>query len=59
MLAILFPHMFEDVEYLLPDGAAGLDAHAMDIDGLRGDVDLMESSATLPIAGPSRLQLDS
>ena len=45
MLAILLPHLFEDVEYLLPDG--------MDVDMLNGD--LGDWSDEDQVAGPSRL----
>ncbi|KAL5520312.1 hypothetical protein ACEPAG_9526 [Sanghuangporus baumii] len=55
MLAILFPHLFEDVEYLLPeemnvdvDGVGMVNDGDFDVDGV-GDVNEQ------PIAGPSRL----
>ena len=39
MLAILFPHMFEELEYLLPDPRDGIQVY-------RGDREA-------PVAGPS------
>lgn len=59
MLAILFPHMYEDVEYLLPP--EDIEMNNGDIQGLEiggnGDFERtsrgMESNA---IAGPSRLR---
>ena len=55
MLAILFPHLFEDVEYLIPEDAN----MEMDIDALNGDfedrIDGEANDSLRPIAGPSRL----
>jgi len=56
MLAILFPHMFEDVEYLIPP----------DLEGQHPDVPSSSNKSTLSTrrvvhinaeAGPSRLPL--
>lgn len=44
MLAILFPHMFEDIEFLL-------EPQAMDLDVIPLDV-----ASQQPVAGPSRLR---
>lgn len=45
MMAILFPHMFEDIEYLVPAG---------EMDAVMTDV--TSSYPVIPVAGPSRLQ---
>ncbi|EJD05157.1 uncharacterized protein FOMMEDRAFT_81201 [Fomitiporia mediterranea MF3/22] len=58
MLAILFPHLFEDVEYLLPEGTEtdmlGGDFGDFD-DGNDGEDANAISEQTQPVAGPSRL----
>lgn len=51
MLAILFPHLFEEVEYLLPE-EAGVDMLNDDFDdGNDGEAGMNEQA----VAGPSRL----
>ncbi|KAF9484752.1 hypothetical protein BDN70DRAFT_849017 [Pholiota conissans] len=61
MLAILFPHMFEEVEFLLPSTALALSSRG----ALNGDVEMMDVIQRIPgdrdtnaRAGPSRLRLD-
>ena len=46
MLAILFPHLYEEIEYLLPGG--GEDVDMADVAD-----DFIDSQ---PVAGPSRLR---
>ena len=52
MLAILFPHMYEDLEYLLPDVNGGSQSHSVDHSTSDG---LFHDSAESIMAGPSRL----
>ncbi|KAH8114834.1 SNF2 family N-terminal domain-containing protein [Phellopilus nigrolimitatus] len=52
MLAILFPHLYEDVEYLLPDDE---DADMLDTGDHELESDAAERSDDQPVAGPSRL----
>lgn len=54
MLAILFPHLFEDVEYLLPE-EMNTDVGSMDVlnDG-DFDADGARDVTDQPVAGPSR-----
>lgn len=56
MLAVLFPHLFEDVRYLLPEGESqGLgDFLSGDFDEDTDNMVIMDDSRR-PIAGPSRL----
>ena len=55
MLAILFPHMFEDLEYLLPTAAMEIDVDYDVVSNMqyrdRGRIECMQ-----PAAGPSGLQ---
>ena len=53
MLAILFPHMFEELEYLLPETA--MEANA-DRDEVRPEAERFSRDCTQPVAGPSRLK---
>jgi E3 ubiquitin-protein ligase SHPRH len=61
MLAILFPHMYEDVEYLIPDATTtngtnvsmGPDAEGQSSE-TRSSVRPRQENA---VAGPSRLRL--
>jgi len=52
MLAILFPHMYEDLEYLLPEGLVGA---PMDVDGDVGVTVGRHAPHGGSQAGPSRL----
>ncbi|KAH7925001.1 hypothetical protein BV22DRAFT_1034512 [Leucogyrophana mollusca] len=51
MLAILFPHMFEEIEYLLPPG----DSAEQEIDAMQVDSPVRRHQYLNAIAGPSRL----
>lgn len=54
MLAILFPHLYEDVEFLVPTGAEGEDVDmAADEEEAERGADLADKQ---PVAGPSRLR---
>ena len=53
MLAILFPHMFEEVEYLVPPHVADRDVEMMDFEVPRRIMTGIEVNA---VAGPSRSQ---
>jgi E3 ubiquitin-protein ligase SHPRH len=60
MLAILFPHMYEDIEYLLPsaDGedASNDDSSSVDFGGSSRDVAARRQGRNVnAIAGPSRI----
>lgn len=44
MLAILFPHMYEEERYLIPDG----------VEDVEDDVVMEEAQPSMPVAGPSR-----
>ena len=57
MLAILFPHLFEDTEYLLPEGEVqetGGDQFVGDFEE-DNDESMDIDNSEQPIAGPSRL----
>lgn len=57
MLAILFPHLFEDIEYLLPEGEVqetGGDQFVGDFEE-DNDESMDIDNSEQPIAGPSRL----
>jgi E3 ubiquitin-protein ligase SHPRH len=49
MLAILFPHMFEDIEYLIPDEAR-VNGHN---DGAAGSSGEKNAAVSVQLAGPS------
>ena len=51
MLAILFPHLYEDLEYLLPDED---DVDLLNMGDVDGDGDFIDDSG--PVAGPSTLR---
>lgn len=53
MLAILFPHLFEDVEYLIPEGT---DVDMMNGDFEDGNYDDEQTLNEQSVAGPSRLE---
>lgn len=53
MLAVLFPHLFEDTEYLVPQSEAPND-YSFDLDETIHE-DAMLEYDTSPVAGPSRL----
>lgn len=50
MLAILFPHLVEDIEFLVPPG--GEDVEMFSLDDYEDRMDLEREQ---PVAGPSRL----
>jgi E3 ubiquitin-protein ligase SHPRH len=52
MLAILFPHMYEDVEYLLPPENSAMDNDYSDDNFRKNTASVSVENA---IAGPSRL----
>lgn len=53
LLAIFFPHLVEDIEYLLPpEETIGLETQESDVSMSSGE----RSQNAQPVAGPSRLQ---
>ena len=52
MLAILFPHLFEDIEYQLPAVAGDVEMFSLDEYEHEDGTDLEPEQ---PVAGPSRL----
>lgn len=57
MLAILFPHMFEDLEYLLPNPEVAIDADVSEGDLRTPEThDARSTGREQAIPGPSRLQ---
>lgn len=53
MLAILFPHLFEDIEYLVPAEGEEVEMYSLSGDFEHEDSGVQEQET--PIAGPSRL----
>lgn len=55
MLAVLFPHLFEDAEYLLPESEA-MNATSFDLDEAVHEAEDMRLDYDMaPVAGPSQL----
>ena len=54
MLAILFPHMFEEIEYLVPPTTTDDDATDIEMAGLNTPTTISRGTEINAVAGPSR-----